>query len=48
MTTTDHLERLEQLRAELAALLTRTERRTYNDPIESLGDLIEDLRLQDF
>ena len=46
MNTTDRLVRLEQLRAELATLLTRTERHSYNDPIENLGDLIHDLRLE--
>jgi hypothetical protein len=46
MTTTDRLVRLEQLRAELASLLTRSERHTYGDPIENLGDLIADLQLE--
>jgi hypothetical protein len=44
MTTTDRLVRLEKLRAELATLLTPTERSTY-PTLEQLGDLLEDLRL---
>ena len=45
MNTSDRQVRLEQLRAELATLLTRTERLTYGDPIENLGDLTADLCL---
>jgi len=43
---TDRLTRLEQLRSELATLLSPSERRTYGDPIENLCDLIADLRLE--
>lgn len=37
---------LEQLRLELAALVTRQERKTFADPIEHLGDLNHDLALK--
>jgi hypothetical protein len=40
------IERLEQLRLKLAALLTSQERNIYGDLIEHLGDLIHDLELE--
>jgi hypothetical protein len=46
MTTTEKVARLQALKAELYAITTRTERRTYGDLGQNLNDLIADLRLE--
>lgn len=46
MKNTDRIERLEQLRAELAALITDEEQELY-PALVHLDDLLEDLQLQE-
>jgi AraC-like DNA-binding protein len=45
MTTAEKVAQLQALKAELYAITTRTERRTYGDLGQNLNDLIHDLRL---